>query len=156
MWEVLLHWGGVPAKARAGHQGSALMPMRPQPGRRGPAMSWTGQGPTANWCSPCMTCRSVSRAENVLESEVLMQFLLCLHLLLFYPERWLRSHGAGTAPSGSAACVLRWQSPRPLGPRQSLTGGAWSLAELGLSPVPLWTWRWGGGAAGEGMGQHAP
>lgn len=70
-------WGGVPAKARASHQGSALTPMRPQHGQWGPAMSWTGQGPTANWRSLCMTCGSVSRTENVLECEVLMQFLLC-------------------------------------------------------------------------------
>lgn len=68
---------GVSAKARAGHQGSALMPTRPQRGQWGPAVSWTGQGPTVNWRSACMTCGSVSRTENVLECEVLTQFLLC-------------------------------------------------------------------------------
>lgn len=62
-----------------------------------------------------------------------------LRLLLFYPACWLQSHGAGTAPSGSVVCVLQLQSPRPLGPHQSLTGGAWGLEELRLSPVPLWT-----------------
>lgn len=117
------------------------------------AVTRARQGPTVNWGSACMTCGSVSRTENVLECEVLTQFLLCpvahaCSVLLFYPAcRLQESRSGDISVRLVVVCASSCKALGLIAPTKALRGACGVWWELRLGPVPLWTGhsRLGGG-----------